>query len=548
MTMKRFLNTLCAALLCASMGTVVACGDDGGSDGDDNNNAVNNANNDTNNDENNDPVCGNGVCDDGETAASCAQDCEDDVNNGPECGDGVCDEGEDEATCPADCAAPPQACEAIGDACDENTIDGQNLTCIAGIDSTNPMEATCHQLCDPTLESADCPRSSFCAELNDGRAVCVRSNCTSPLNSEEECANVGENGGTCFEAENDTFFCFAAGAGEESSACTDVEDCGPGLFCVSGVCEAICTNGSDDECDGDAGKQCLPLLNSEGFGVCGDGCPGFDTTDECGEGRGCLPLADGIGICQNAGETAVDEECTDPEECVPFALCQRLNEGDPSSCRQVCDRAEGFGDETCPEGEICLEINDAAGVCFDGCTPFVPEDENGCPTEGLRSCLPIDSPDRGLCLASGDKELGADCDFIDDSILGDCQGGALCVGSDPDADGGTCEAMCRTFSSVNDFESGCEEGEVCAIFGTAFGACTDEDVADPPVAAFAECPIPGQWCDDDILCLNVGAGQNICLPLCRLGSDDDCDSYESPNGGTAACDEALASDTLGLCL
>jgi hypothetical protein len=41
-------------------------------------------------------LCGNGVCDPTETAASCQLDC------GPRCGDGVC-EGNEASTCPSDC-------------------------------------------------------------------------------------------------------------------------------------------------------------------------------------------------------------------------------------------------------------------------------------------------------------------------------------------------------------------------------------------------------------------------------------------------------------
>ena len=46
------------------------------------------------------PVCGNGICEGGESTASCPGDC---PPAGPVCGNGVCESGESSATCPGDC-------------------------------------------------------------------------------------------------------------------------------------------------------------------------------------------------------------------------------------------------------------------------------------------------------------------------------------------------------------------------------------------------------------------------------------------------------------
>ncbi len=48
------------------------------------------------------PVCGNGTCEAGETAANCAADC---ATSTPVCGNGKCETGETTATCPGDCPA-----------------------------------------------------------------------------------------------------------------------------------------------------------------------------------------------------------------------------------------------------------------------------------------------------------------------------------------------------------------------------------------------------------------------------------------------------------
>ncbi len=55
------------------------------------------------------PVCGNGICSAGETAASCAVDCG--TTSGPPpsatCGNNICEVGESNASCPLDCTATP---------------------------------------------------------------------------------------------------------------------------------------------------------------------------------------------------------------------------------------------------------------------------------------------------------------------------------------------------------------------------------------------------------------------------------------------------------
>lgn len=50
----------------------------------------------------NGPVCGNGICETGETYENCPEDCDED---GPICGNGICEEGETVQNCPEDCSA-----------------------------------------------------------------------------------------------------------------------------------------------------------------------------------------------------------------------------------------------------------------------------------------------------------------------------------------------------------------------------------------------------------------------------------------------------------
>jgi hypothetical protein len=218
----------------------------------------------------------------------------------------------------------------------------------------------------------------------------------------------------------------------------------------------------------------------------------------------------------------------------------------PRTCYGFCNRTEGLGDESCDEGQICLELNDVLGACFPGCTPFA--EDTGCDEAGRGSCIPIDAVDRGLCFESGDVADGARCDLVDGSVLGSCAPGLVCapdfendLNPQGEATKGNCTSMCRTFASVNEYESGCEANEVCSIFGTEWGAC--EPLASEPLNTGDACPTAGEWCSDDNICIQVDQqGNNLCIALCRLGSNDDCPSGNSCEGGL------LQSEALGVCL
>ncbi len=73
---------------------------------------------------NNTPTCGNGQCEQGETAQSCPKDCQ---KPQPVCGDGVCaaTAGETEKTCPKDCATSTKPCAKKSDCADAEVCCGK---------------------------------------------------------------------------------------------------------------------------------------------------------------------------------------------------------------------------------------------------------------------------------------------------------------------------------------------------------------------------------------------------------------------------------------
>jgi V8-like Glu-specific endopeptidase len=108
----------------------------------------------------NPPVCGNGVCEQGEFAGTCAKDC------GGECGDGVCDPGEDADNCAKDCGPTPA----------DNCGDG---TCSPG-----ETGASCPEDCEVPAEAC-----------GDGECTGAET-CTSCAQDCGECPSKG-GGGWC---------------------------------------------------------------------------------------------------------------------------------------------------------------------------------------------------------------------------------------------------------------------------------------------------------------------------------------------------------------
>jgi len=113
------------------------------------------------------PACGNGVCDPGETAASCPGDCA----AGPRCGDSSCDAGETPASCPADCAAGP--------VCGDDFCEAPETLASCPVDcAADPVcgDGACEGGETPTSCPADCAPMPVC-----GDSVC----------------DVGESFGSC---------------------------------------------------------------------------------------------------------------------------------------------------------------------------------------------------------------------------------------------------------------------------------------------------------------------------------------------------------------
>jgi hypothetical protein len=194
------------------------------------------------------PVCGNGVCESGESCTSCPQDCGDCP---PTCPNGVCDAGETCQTCPEDCGPCPPEC---GDGfCDQ----GAGETC-----------ANCPQDC------GQCP-----PQCGDG--FCDQGAGETCANCPQDC---GQCPGFCGDGNCDQF------AGEDCFNCP--ADCCPGMcpagsdFCVANPLPCNPAN-----------PNCFCGLTAEGTSACvdvsGEACPTVPeclSSAECPAGEVCLIL------------------------------------------------------------------------------------------------------------------------------------------------------------------------------------------------------------------------------------------------------------------
>lgn len=488
-------------------------------------------------------ICGDGICDDDESAASCAADC----GASAECGNGVVEPGEDcdEGGDVRGCVGCRFECQSDAD-CDDGNPCTKNAQCmrVDGIrfcaDDHPPVddgtecgddrlcfEGVCSDVCveDSDCEATECTGPAVCDEvgvclyddvpangtacdLGDGATgiclgrECVESVCGDGFIDEaagEECENPG-----VYPCSEDCKF-----LGE----CKDDEDCSDGFLC-NGV--ELC-NTESYTCEPGTpfpnGTQCGPTE------ICFDGecmTPECRTNADCDDANSCngqetcdpvsfvcVPgtnVANGE-VCGSGDEVCLDGQCIVPE-CRTDAQC---NDGNACNGQETCDTANFAcvagtppSDGTaCGGGNVCFNQ-----VCITpGCTSNGQCDD-GDPCNGTESCganfqcVPGTPLANGTACGDGMVCIAQACTAVECTSNAQCSDGNACNGTE------TCNLSTFTCQSGTPQADGtpCGSGNICVS-----GACVPE-----PVCGNGELEF-GEQCDDGNLDNLDG-----CSQACRI--------------------------------
>ena len=247
-------------------------------------------------------TCGNGRCEAGENAATCA-----DCRTKPVCGDGRCDStlGENTSTCPTDCK-PPVVCGdgkmEASEKCDGADFGSQSCTSLGLKDGSLACNANC------TLDLSGCGASETAA-CGDG-VVSGTENCDGSLLDGKTCKDFGHTSGTLTCNTNCTF---------DYSKCVTVAPvvCGDAAI------------GDGEQCDGAnlAGQTCASKGFNTGMLKCSPTC----TFDQSGCSNTTTPPA---AVCGN-GNVEANEQCDGPNLDGQTCISKGFNTG-MLKCSPTC--------------------------------------------------------------------------------------------------------------------------------------------------------------------------------------------------------------------
>ncbi|MBA4337206.1 hypothetical protein C0416_05570 [bacterium] len=394
------------------------------------------------------PVCGNDVCEAGETNVSCPADC-----TLTTCGNGVCDNGEDSTSCPSDCD-PVSVCG--------------NGTCEAGENQLS-CPADCSGTCgdgvcqsDETVEGCpnDCGtcvsgNTRLCGVSNLGVCRYGSQTCTEGAwgecigavgpdltevcdGQDNDCDGLVDNGPNCPCVIGSTRLC-GSNIGQCNNGIQSCEDDGSGNAIWGATCDGavgptpeMC-NGLDDDCNGvsdDAiGCQCVPS----------EARPCGSNVGECSYGtQACLPSGIWASVCVNAILPSTEVCDSLDNDCNGS-----VDEGIGCQCTPASNRVCGSNVGECSYGMQTCGVAGIWGVCADQILPSVElcdgldNDCNGAVDDGV-GCQCTNGSTRVCGTATGECRTGIQS--CSAGVWGACNGqvvavNEVCDGLDNDCNG-----------------------------------------------------------------------------------------------------------------
>ncbi len=340
------------------------------------------------------------------------------------CGNGVCEVGESYQTCPQDCSDPVEPggfwdpCQSIAD-CDNGMV------CVETDDG-----GRCVGFCSNVGSAAECPDGAVCMGLENPQpgqeGVCYMQE--APVCGDGVCSG-GETEATCPQD------CTGGAAcgdvtyqgccdGESLNWCEDeqlqTQDCSGSPSCGWQAADSFYNCGTAGAADpsGSFPKDCGGSTGP----VCGDGtCDAGETAMTCPADCGSIPsICDGgitdVGCCEGQSLVFCDSGSLKVQDCSAAVACGWNATSGAYSCGTA-----GTADPSGLHPHFCSDI--AAPACGDGTC------DSG---EGCETC----SADCGECPVAGEDVVGDEDTlggFIFDDVLGGSDGGGCAAAQGRDA-------------------------------------------------------------------------------------------------------------------
>jgi len=302
--------------------------------------------------------CGDSVCEQGETCATCQQDCG--ACNQPACGDGGCNGSETCLTCAADCGS----CNLPGCGDGHCTAPEACGTCVSDCGACGPIcgDGACNGGETSATCAADCPVSAICGDgaCNSGEtsATCAADCPVSAICGDGTC-NGSETTATCAADCPAAIVCGDGKCQGNETTATCAADCPAAIVCGDGKCQG-------NETTATCAADCPAAI------VCGDGkCQGNETTATCA--ADCpAAIVCGDGKCQGNETTATcAADCPAAVECDgDFLTGSTFVRGEGTAWFAACD---GIPPSNCPRGVFIMFSNPDQCVCVVPCDDLVDE-------------------------------------------------------------------------------------------------------------------------------------------------------------------------------
>ncbi len=310
---------------------------------------------------------------DASTEDASAEDASLDVGEGPEatCGDGACEQGESAASCPEDCdLTDPLSC--------------------AGICGVYQAEAPCQ--CDGYCDEAEDCCDDICEACPSTSGLKEHCGQTIPDSCEDRCG-LFDSEAACqcdpaCKAQGDCCEDLCAACSEEPAfedlcapTCAALDACGEYDESAACQCDFFCL--SEGDCCADYCETCGDEACDEVTETCGDDtCSETESSLTCPEDCGAI-ITCGDDVCEGFEDPiGCPEDCKFPASC-GNSICE---EGDTfATCALDCTVPQSCGDSVCNGEETFLNCSEDCpffdfcgdGICTGGETPATCPDD--CP-------------------------------------------------------------------------------------------------------------------------------------------------------------------------